>query len=168
MSKIRNIDEVFHGYAISVGEDFRMERLQEFLTESNKIERKPPPTGTELYSAMYFLDRPTLLNLSDYVKKTSDAELRNKTGMNVRVGSHIAPKGGPWIFHSAKSLVDIAKDNLTPESAYRNHREYEHLHPFMDGNGRSGRLLWYLQMREKAPIGFLQQWYYQSLEFGRH
>ena len=147
--------------------DYRRERLERFLTESNKIEREPPPSDKELDYAIHFLDGPTLLNLSDYVRETSGAELRNKLGMNVRVGSHIAPKGGPMIFHAAKALVDIAKDDLTPKGAYLNHKNYEDLHPFMDGNGRSGRLVWYLQMRETAPIGFLQQWYYQSLEFER-
>ena len=45
---------------------------------------------------------------------------------------------------------------------------YETLHPFMDGNGRSGRILWAWQMIEHniAPglsLGFLHAYYYQTL-----
>ena len=48
------------------------------------------------------------------------------------------------------------------------HLRYETLHPFMDGNGRSGRILWAWQMlhHDIAPgirLGFLHAFYYQTL-----
>jgi hypothetical protein len=35
--------------------------------------------------------------------------------------------------------------------------------PTTDGNGRSGRALWLWCMRGRAPLGFLHQFYYQTL-----
>lgn len=42
------------------------------------------------------------------------------------------------------------------------HIAYEMLHPFTDGNGRSGRMLWAWQMRN-FPLDFLHTFYYQTL-----
>ena len=51
-------------------------------------------------------------------------------------------------------------------SPFAVHVAYENLHPFMNGNGRSGRALWLWHMGgiEKVPLGFLRTWYYQSLQ----
>jgi len=50
--------------------------------------------------------------------------------------------------------------------AFEVHLDYEHLHPFTDGNGRSARMLWAWQMRE-FPLGFLHTFYYQALSLRR-
>ena len=60
-------------------------------------------------------------------------------------------------------LID---NDATP---YDIHRRYETLHPFMDGNGRSGRILWAWQMihhdiRPGLSLGFLHAFYYQTLD----
>lgn len=95
--------------------------------------------------------------------------------MNVRVGNYYPPVGGIAI---VTRLIDILQDAQfsTHDSsfglrglqslAYETHQRYEKLHPFTDGNGRSGRMLWMWMMR-KAPLGFLHTWYYQSLNAGR-
>ena len=55
-------------------------------------------------------------------------------------------------------------------SPYDVHCEYEDLHPFMDGNGRTGRaLLAWMMIRRKGwestfALPFLHRWYYQSLD----
>ena len=67
------------------------------------------------------------------------------------------------------ALGEILADAVDEcSSAYVLHCRYESLHPFTDGNGRSGRALWLWMMGgiEEAPLGFLHTWYYQSLEAG--
>jgi hypothetical protein len=46
------------------------------------------------------------------------------------------------------------------------HVRYETLHPFTDGNGRTGRALWYWMMvgSSRADLGFLHAFYYQTLK----
>ena len=89
------------------------------------------------------------------------AVLRDRPGLNVRVGSHFPPPGGPEIRAALERLLAA---NL---GAWERHVEYETLHPFTDGNGRSGRALWLYDMGDRVPLGFLHTFYYQSLSGNR-
>ena len=139
--------------------------LTRFVRESNAIEGiLRDPTDAEIEAHIRFLecdplDIPALERFVNVVQP--GAALRRRAGMNVRVGRHMPPPGGPEI---AEELVDILSwDGATP---WERHVAYETLHPFMDGNGRSGRALWLLDMGgiENAPLGFLHHAYYQALE----
>lgn len=87
--------------------------------------------------------------------------------MDVRVGNHIAPRGGPDIQVRFDSLIEQINCGLL--TAYEAHLAYETLHPFMDGNGRSGRAVWLWHMlrdgRDTGALyrGFLHTFYYQTL-----
>lgn len=148
--------------------------LRAFVKESNKIEGIGTVREREIeaHAAFLMLDKITVDALEHFVDCVQPgARLRDKPGMNVRVGNHIAPPGGPEIRDVLQTLLDAVNDGGEP---YEGHRLYETLHPFIDGNGRSGRALWLWQMnrlkRAAMPmqLGFLHSWYYQSLSATRN
>lgn len=55
----------------------------------------------------------------------------------VRVGDHIAPR--PSEVPELMSRYCDSLDSMTPDEAYL---EFQHIHPFRDGNGRVGKILY--------------------------
>jgi hypothetical protein len=82
-----------------------------------------------------------------------------------------ALEGGPHVLERLREILHDA--NTEAMDPWHTHVEYEYLHPFTDGNGRSGRMLWHWAMKKKygkryesmTSIGFLQRFYYQSMQF---
>lgn len=141
------------------------DKLIRFQTESNLIEGiDRPVTDAEIYALKAFMhvDKVTVSVLEAYVDIIQPgAKLRDQPGMNVRIGNHWPRSGGPGVrTHLEAILFD------TGLSAFERHQRYERLHPFMDGNGRSGRALWLRDMGGSwlsSGMCFLHQFYYQSL-----
>lgn len=147
------------------------DQLADFIRESNAIEGiKRAPTEDEVESLDWFIDMPNITTgrMSILLSKFQpDARLRDKPGMNVRVGDYRPKSGGPDMpLDLACILEDATKYRGSHKHAYRIHQAFETLHPFTDGNGRTGRALWLWMMRGDAPLGFLHTFYYQSLQFG--
>lgn len=138
----------------------------DFIRESNHIEgihRDPTYAEIDEFHRFMALQKITVSELEAFVSVYQPgAVLRDKPGLNVRVGSYYPPKGGPDIRARLEGLLDCC-DKSDP---YFTHVEYERIHPFTDGNGRSGRMLWAWQMRE-FPLGFLHHFYYQTLANSR-
>lgn len=82
---------------------------------------------------------------------------------DVQVGGHTCPywERVPTLLRLwTITLKDIPRIALLTEEerrawVWRTHVEYEHIHPFSDGNGRSGRLL----MLNHALLVGLEPWY---------
>lgn len=142
-----------------------------FIAESNRIEgihRDPTREEIAEHDRFMELERVTIADMERFVSVFQpDAKLRSRKGMNVRIGTYYPPPGGRSVRSSLITILDVASRSCIPEAAYHTHQAYEALHPFMDGNGRSGRMLWLWQMCGNAPLGFLHTFYYQSLQFSR-
>jgi hypothetical protein len=147
--------------------------FEQFQKESNMIEgifRDPTPAEVQALHDFAVLKEIKILDLMNYVSACQpNAVLRDQVGLDVRVGNHFPRPGGPGITIELQIILDQTMSGTY--SAHEIYCRYEHLHPFTDGNGRSGRALWmwvmlnreyaYDQVRRR---GFLQNFHYQTLE----
>jgi Fic/DOC family len=148
--------------------------LARFLTESLHIEGiMRSPTDEEIQASERFLRLMDVsaLALGDLQAVYAPGHpLREKVGMDVQVGNYVAPPGGPSIVKRLQALCRYV-NRLDARDPWQTHCKFESLHPYMDGNGRTGRILWVWHMRKVGrdpfALSFLHRWYYQTLEHSR-
>lgn len=146
-----------------------MKQLTSFIAESNEIEGIfRPPTDEEIRAHIVFLNSDaSVFDLQKFVYVVAKNHvIRDTVGLDVQVGNHIAPAGGPDIIPALNMILN----NRFVGSPFEVHCQYLHLHPFTDGNGRSARALWLWMMQKAgndsivAKYGFLHSFYYQTLD----
>jgi hypothetical protein len=144
--------------------------LRDKVAESLRIEgihRAPTPAEVEEHVRFVKLPAATIEALEKFVSVYQPGHvLRDQPGRDVRIGNYYPPRGGPEIRPALQALLDRINQHHVLRNPFMLHAEYEMLHPFTDGNGRSGRILWYWMMGNKpiADLGFLHAWYYQTLQ----
>lgn len=150
-----------------------MNKINDFLKESNAIEGIFDYDEEAQREAALKFFRLEEIIVDDVVELNKvlqpDAKLRDQVYISdVVVGTHRPPPSGPVIRGRLEDLlIEISDMTIHPYDA---HARYEILHPFTDGNGRTGRMIWAWQMvRSGYQLErlFLQQWYYQSLSHYR-
>lgn len=86
---------------------------------------------------------------------------------DVSVGDHDAPR---W--QRVPELMDYWLELQPRRTAWDNHVAFETIHPYLDGNGRTGRMvMWWQETREGEPPTLFEahrrSLYYRDLQTGR-
>lgn len=143
-----------------------IDKLETFLIESNAIEDVwDDGSYLKANNAYHSLDKCTKLS-SFYIKQVHDIlmdgklkkpELGNWRKCAIYIGGR---EGRPW--YAIPELIDDWCERVTllktAKDIQQSHVEFETIHPFVDGNGRVGRILWqWLRVNNGLPVKIIYE-----------
>jgi hypothetical protein len=145
-------------------------RLEQFLKESNEIEGEEwdnlPFKAAEFALHQVNMTPVRIKKIHGLLGK--DMSEQNKIQLGefrkvwVRVGGWLAPSPT-----EVPSLISQYCEDWHTMDSWTAHNRFEAIHPFEDGNGRVGRLLWLAKARKEGYMfgrSFLHEFYYQTLK----
>lgn len=152
------------------------EYLRELIIQSNAIEGIDDPAEiTQSLSAWdYLFKNKTNLNhhvvqqvqkritLNQPLRSDQKGYYRDQSQTNVRVGSYRPPD-----FGEVPLRMQTWLEMYPMRTAWESHVDFERIHPFVDGNGRTGRMLmWWIEIklfdREPTMIRYTDRWSYYA------
>lgn len=98
------------------------------------------------------------------------APLRIEPWQNVTIGERLCPTGGTAVAQALVGILEEVRAARGEPPKWETHAKFLWWHPFMDGNGRTGRAIWLWQasrnwrswqLVEMLPL--LQCLYYEAL-----
>lgn len=142
--------------------------MEHFARESNLIEgilARPTEDTVDAHTRLLGCKAMTVEAVEAFVDAVEPgAGLRRRRGMDVTVGGHQPIPGGELVEHTLIGLLDRANRGTIGRHEF--YLRYEHLHPFMDCNGRSGRAVWAWMFKrgmDEVPTSFLHEFHRDAL-----
>lgn len=156
-------------------EIFTDEELNQFLVESNAIEGvfdavsfKQAKLAWKFLISQEELTPETILTTHQILMAHQDLKQEYKgnwRNCGVWIGDHEGPdfRKVPGLIQSWLNQIDISSDTdiaLEEQATILQnlHVQYEHIHPFVDGNGRTGRMFWnFLRLKRGLPLKIIYE-----------
>jgi Fic family protein len=140
--------------------------LETFLQESNAIEDVwDDESYLQALQAWHALEKAPRLS-PYYIKLVHGILMKGKlekeeTGEWRKCAVYIGGREGrPW--YAIPELIDnwceMVQHYKTAKDIQHAHVEFERIHPFVDGNGRTGRILWqWLRLKNNLPLKIIYE-----------
>jgi len=155
--------------------EYGTEEVLEMLRQSNYIEKEYSEKAlADSFKAWKYLEKKKTIALKDILEihkimlKGLDPSIAGKIrNCDVWIGGKrkmfisiqlLEDELNNWLKVSDTSKIQVYDERSKNKMIMNWHVMYEHIHPFIDGNGRTGRLLMNWQrMRSNLPINIIKE-----------